>query len=135
MSRKARYVIVTILILGSIGAIAGYRIWNKPPEKIEDVNGLSISATQLAKEFSEDEPKANEKYLEKALEVTGVVGSVEANQEGGNTVILETGDPMIPVVCSMRDKAADVAEGSTITVSGFCSGNVMGVSLTGCVIK
>lgn len=135
MNRKARYIIVTILILGSIGAIAGYRIWNKAPKQIEEVQGLSISATQLAKEFSEDEPKANELYLNKALEVTGVVNSIEANQEGGNTVILETGDPMIPVVCSMRDKAANVSEGTTITVSGFCSGNVMGVSLTGCVIK
>ncbi len=126
---------MTILILGSIGAIAGYRIWNKAPAKIEESQGLAISATQLAKEFSEDEPKANGKYLEKGLEVTGIVNSVEANQEGGNTVILETGDPMMPIVCSMRDKAANVAEGSTITVSGFCSGNVMGVSLTGCVIK
>ena len=135
MSRKGRYIIVIVLILGSIGAIAGYRIWNKPPEQIEEVSGIIVSAEQLAREFSENETSANQKYLKKGLEVTGIVSGVEENQEGRNTVLLETGDPMMPIVCSMRDQPADVTEGQNITVSGFCSGNIMGVSLTGCIIK
>lgn len=136
MNRKARYIFVTILIVVSIGAIAGYRIWNKAPDKVEDIGAMQVAAADLIKEFSADEARANQKYLNKALEVTGVVSGMEKNQDGGNMLILQGDDPMMSVQCAMRDAGAAAENGKTVIIKGFYSANsLLGVSLTDCVIK
>jgi precorrin-6B methylase 1 len=136
MKRKTLYIIVFILILLSVGAIVGYRMWNRAPERIEDATAIKVSAAELVKAFNDDEAKANSLYLNKAIEVSGMVSQIEKNQDGGSMVVLDTGDPIMGVQCSMRDKEVKVASGQTITVKGFCSGGgITGVTLTDCVLK
>lgn len=136
MNRRARYIFVTILIVVSIGAISGYRMWNKEPDKVEDIEGVPVAAADFIKEFSADEAKANKKYLNKAIEVTGVVSGMEQNQDGGNMLIIQGDDPMMSVQCAMRDAGVKVENGKTVTIKGFYSASSMlGISLTDCVIK
>lgn len=130
------------LILGFVGALAavgagvGVVMWNKAPEKVEDSKGLSVTATQLCTDFSADEAAANQKYLNKALEVTGTVSEVTKNQDGIPVVIVQGDDPSMNVQCSMREKDASPEVGKTVTVKGFCSGNTMfDVLLTDCIVK
>jgi hypothetical protein len=131
-----RKILLTILVLGLIGAGVGIYLWNKPHAKVEDAKGLAITAAQLAKEFGADENAANAKYLNKAIEVSGTVSEVEKNQDGGTMVILDTGDPMAGVQCTMRDKGAVVNKGQNVVLKGFCSGaGITGVSLTDCIIS
>ena len=104
--------------------------------KVEDTKGIAITAIALSKEYSANEKAADAKYLNKAIEVSGMVSEVEKNQDGGLMVILQTDDPMAGVQCTMRDPGAAAAKGSQVTIKGFCSGNgITGVSLTDCVIK
>lgn len=136
MNRKARYIFVTILIVVSIGAISGYRMWNKAPDKVEDIEAVQVTSSDLIKEFAADETKANQKYLNKALEVTGIISGSEKNQDGGNMLIMQGDDPMMSVQCAMRDAGIKVENGKTVTIKGFYSASSMlGVSLTDCVVK
>jgi predicted RNA-binding protein with PUA domain len=136
MNRRARYILVTILIVVSIGAISGYRMWNKEPDKVEDIEGVPVAASDFIKEFSADETKAHQKYLNKAVEVTGIVSGMEQNQDGGNMLIIQGDDPMMSVQCAMRDAGVKVENGKTVTIKGFYSASSMlGISLTDCVIK
>jgi hypothetical protein len=136
MNRKARYIFVTILIVVSISAISGYRMWNRAPDKVEDIDAIPVSSTALVKEFSVNETDANQKYLNKALEVTGTVSGIEKNQDGGNMLIINGDDPMMSVQCAMRDRGVAVENGKIVTIKGFYSASSMlGVSLTDCVIK
>jgi hypothetical protein len=129
-------ILIAILVLGIIGAAVGYYEWNKPHQKVEDSVGIALTAAQLSKEYAADEKAANAKYLNKAIEVSGMVSEVDKNQDGGLMVILDTGDPMTGVQCTMRDKGVTVNKGQTVTLKGFCSGSgITGVTLTDCVIN
>lgn len=102
---------------------------------MEDVQAISIEAHALAKEYNADEKAADAKYLNKVIEVSGIITEVDSNQDGGIMVVLQTDDPAAGVQCAMRDKGLKISKGR-ITVRGFCSGNgITGVSLTDCVKK
>ena len=136
MNRKVRYILVIILIVVSVAGIAAYRVLYAPPKTVEEMKSLSISATDLAKPYAADETKANEKYLNKAIEVTGTITGTEQNQDGGLMVLLATDDPMVAVQCAMREKNVKVENGRNVTITGICSGSgLFGVTLTGCIIK
>lgn len=129
-------IVLVLLILVVIAGGVGYMMWNKPHKKVEDAKGIAITSIQLTKEFAADENAANQKYLNKAIDVTGVVSDYSKNQDGGVVITLQGVDDMSGVQCTMRDKGATTEKGKTVTVKGFCSGYLMSmVSLTDCIIK
>jgi hypothetical protein len=129
-------ILIGIFLLALIGVCTGVYLWNKPHQKVEDVKGVTLTASVLSKEYGADEKKADAAYLNKAIEVSGTISEVDKNQDGGVMVVLQTEDPMTGVQCAMREKDVAVTKGQTITIKGFCSGNgITGVSLTDCVIK
>jgi len=135
-SSVLKRIIVILSIILLLGIATAVYLWNLPHKKVENVVGIRATAVGLAKEYAANEQQANTKYLNKAITVSGVISEVDKNQDGGTMVILDSGDPMAGVQCSMRDKGAAMTKGQTITIKGFCSGNgITGVSLTDCVIK
>lgn len=139
-SLRYQKIYLWLTILGFLAIVSGnltaIYIWNKAPDKIEDVKGISITADDLTREYTADETAADAKYLNKAIEVSGTVVEVINNQDGGTMVILKSIDPTTAVQCALRDRNAKVAVEQHVVIKGFCSGNgITGVSLTDCVIK
>ena len=129
-------ILIFALVCILIGVGTGIYLWNMPPKKVENMKGITITATDLAKEYSTNEKAADAKYLNKAIEVSGTINEIDKNQDGGIMVVLETGDPTAGIQCTLRDKGANPVKGQNIVIKGFCSGNgITGVSLTQCVIK
>ena len=137
MNRKK--IIIGILVLGIIGAFVGYKIYNKPHVDVAEASAdITISANKILEEFSTDETTANTKYLEKIVEVKGVV--TEARIEKGKGIIsLKTNDDFGSVLCHLSEestkKMSIVKEGKTITVKGICTGYLMDVILIKSEIK
>lgn len=133
-----KWQIVLLIILAGllIAGGVGYMIWNKPHDKVEDANAQKISVAELTATFENNEQEANDKFLNKAIEVTGTVSETETNQDGQLLVILSSDNSMMDVQCTMRESNASVATGEQVTIKGFCSGvNLFGVLLTDCVIS
>lgn len=129
-------VILLVLLAGIVAGVGiGLYMWNKPHRKAENEKGIPVTAEALFREFSANESAANTKYLNKLLEVTGTVSGEETNQDGQLALVLESGDPMFGVMCTMREKNIKVAAGSTVTIKGFCSGYVSDVKITDCILK
>jgi hypothetical protein len=104
-------------------------------EKAEDVKGIVVNAPALAKEYGADEKASDAKYLNKAIQVTGVISEIDNNNDGGVMLVLGTDDPTMGVQCAMREKNVSGTKGQNVTLIGFCSGNgITGVSLTDCII-
>ena len=119
-----------------LGGGVGYYMWNKPHPKAENAKAILFKADDLFKEYTKDEKAADAKYLNKVIEVTGTVGEVDKNQDGGIMAVLQTSDPTTGIQCSMRDKNINIEKGKEMTIRGFCTGNgITGVSLTDCIIK
>ena len=129
-------ILVVILLLIVAGGGIGYYMWHKPAPNAEDVKSIPVTAVVLSKQYASNEKAADSMYLNKNIEVSGTIGEIDKNQDGGLMVVLQTEDPTTGVQCAMRDTGTVVTKGQNITIKGFCSGNgITGVSLTGCIIK
>jgi hypothetical protein len=116
-------------------ALAGTLIYlyNKPPRNVADEAGIPVSATELYAKFTTNEPQANQAYLNKVLQVSGQVLEVKSTSAAGEVVVLNTGDPMFGIACSLdkvETPAHEVKPGEKITIKGICTGYLSDVVLS-----
>jgi hypothetical protein len=126
-------IIFGILILGIIGAFAAYKIYNKPHVNVGEASAdLRISADKILNDFILDETRANETYLEKIIEVTGVISDVKKEREKG-IIALKTTDDFGSVLVHLSEEAtkkiSSLKVGQTIVLKGICTGYLMDVIL------
>jgi hypothetical protein len=131
---KIKKIIIGILVLGIIGAFIAYKMYNKPHVNVEEASAdISITADKILNDFSSDENSANLKYLDKIIEVKGVVS--EINIEKG-IITIETNDDFGSVLCHLSEEASikisGLQEGQIIVVKGICTGFLMDVILVKC---
>ncbi|HTN38538.1 MAG TPA: hypothetical protein VL053_15765, partial [Arachidicoccus sp.] len=86
MKRRFIWIVFFILILIS-GSIA-FWLWNRPPERIEAIQGATISVDSLCAAFNLDESAANKEFLNKAINITGKVNEIIHNLDGGLMVVI-----------------------------------------------
>jgi hypothetical protein len=134
MLKKA---LLAALVLGLIGLAVGYYMWNKPHENIGSAKAdISVSAAELFTAFETDENAANAKYLDKIVEVSGVVSESGTNEDGSARVVLETGG-MFGIACSLdpltQHPRTTFPTGETVKIKGKCSGYNLDVQLDRCV--
>lgn len=130
-------IIISIVVLGVIGAAIAFYMANKPLDKVSSLKtDTQITASELLNAFEANESEANELFLDKVIEVKGVVSNVEMHDDGGRTVYLETGNPMSSIMCqqSQEDKQK-VTVGDQVTMKGVCSGYLTDVVLVRSIIK
>ncbi|QQS29197.1 MAG: hypothetical protein IPM47_20575 [Sphingobacteriales bacterium] len=133
MKTKALFV---LLIVAALGGYIGWNMYNKPVSQTTDLKtDLQVDAQALFAEFEQDENAANQKYNDKAIEVSGVITGIEA-QDGKTTVALKGGD-MGGVSCEMQDASGteNLKPGDAVVIKGVCTGVLMDVVLVRCVLK
>ena len=115
----------------------GYYIGNKPTKTTVGTASLKVSAETLLQAFHENEEQANEKYLDKVIEVKGKVQEV---MKQDNTYMLMVGSEASEgsVSCTLEANEESVAygltEGDEITIRGLCTGFLLDVVLIDCVL-
>jgi hypothetical protein len=95
-----------------------------------------ITASLLQKEFEDDETAASTKYINKILEVTGMIASVKPAGNNVLSISLVTGSDLSSVICTFP-AIADTSKFSTgdeIALRGECSGFLMDVLLNNCAV-
>lgn len=125
--------LITASILVVVAVAAFYYVMNKPHRSVVDETALSVSAEVLFQSFQENETDANAKYLNNVLQVEGIVKSAETNTDGKVVIVLETGDSMFGVNCTM-DKETNVKEGDKIILKGICTGYLADVVINQAIL-
>jgi hypothetical protein len=126
--------LVTLVLLMAVAAYVWFFVWNKPQTNVAGATALKIEAVALFNDYSTNEQAANQKYLEKILEVRGVVTNVTKNAEGQTVVLLKTNDPMFGVNCTIEEKNIIFKEGDAVTLKGICTGYLTDVVLIRCFL-
>lgn len=129
---KKILIVLIVLLLAGVGVF--YYLMNKPHRDVKEEETTKITAIQLFEEFNANEETANAKYLNKALEVNGIVAVIDKNQDKEPYIVLKTNDEMYGIMCTMRSKDVNTKIGDNISIKGYCSGFVGDVKLTDCVI-
>lgn len=126
-----------LILFGSLlllAALVGYSLYNKPHRNASGEAYVSIQAAELFNLFETNEAQANENYLDKIIEVHGVVSAASVNQQGTKVLILESTDPMFGVSCTLANTKIDFHPGDNVRLKGFCKGYLSDVVLTDCVV-
>lgn len=116
-----------LLWIGLIGALlsAGltiYFVYSREHRDVSQEKGIQLTAQQLFEAFTKDENAANALYLDKAIQITGEVITVSANQDGNVVVDFKTNDPFFVINCTFKTDPGALKAGDMITFKGICTG-------------
>ena len=120
-------VILPLLIIALVAAgavyyyVFVYSVQNH--RNINDEDAITVVADSLAQHFTNDEVIANAKYLNKVLEIKGVVIDTASNQQGKPTVTIGNVSSMANVFVTLGERpVVAIKLNDTIRVKGICSG-------------
>ena len=101
---------------------------------VADEKGLFVQAGQIVKDYENDEAGANKKYLNKAIEIQGLILKKEKDQAGNTTITLKSGDPMANIFCTLKPGEASKLHGNQMLIKGICTGYLSDVVLNDAVV-
>ena len=121
------------ILFGSL--IYGYYLYNDPVKSIANQKASAqVNAQNLFTAFDEDESAANTKYLDKILEVEGIVEKI-VKENNKISIYLSTENMMSSIICELEDgQKYEGREGDNIKIKGICTGYLMDVILVRAVI-
>jgi tRNA_anti-like len=124
---KKKIIWLTILLAVAIGAWYGFREYNRTNPDLSKVKAdIQIPATDIIKEYEQNDSIADKKYLGKVVEVTGNVKKVEKAEGGYFTVVLGDAASLSSVRCAIdttrQQDAASLTIGSSAILRGNCTG-------------
>ncbi len=124
MKRWIRIILVIVVACAVTGGIIAYRIFNKPHRDVTQETGVALTAQQLYDAFKTNEQAANQKYLDKAIQLTGEIVDISKNQEGNIVVNFKTNDPLVMINCTFKTNPGELKPGQNITFKGICTGYI-----------
>jgi hypothetical protein len=122
MKRKKKTILSIMTLLFLVVAGYGFYLWFKPHRDVTNEKGIEITAEAIFDSFSTNEIMANERYLNKAIQVTGEVTQFKKNQSGQTVVYLKSSDAVYGVNCTFKDDPGPLQKNSVITFKGICTG-------------
>jgi hypothetical protein len=97
-----------------------------------------MPATKLAEEFETDPSASNSKFIDRVIEVTGVISDISTDQNNSIVFILRDNETLKGVLCTVSEKSTKKAEhykvGDTVAIKGTCTGMLFEVVLNKCII-
>jgi len=128
-------IINIFLFLGVIGGPLGFYFFdNFGSDRNKNNADNTFTAAELVKAFKDDETAANKQYLNKAIQVSGVVKYVNT-VNGAQNIIIETGDLISSITCEMSKSAKSIKNGDEVDIKGYFAGYLLDVVLTKCVVQ
>lgn len=133
-----RRLLIILLVLALGGGFLAYNMYNKPHADMADVTpDVVLSTAELFKAFESDEDEANEKYLGKIIQISGVINSINSSEGEVVSLGLETGDMLAGLTCLLdevdKKHRQDFKEGERVTLNCICTGKLMDIELNRCV--
>ena len=124
----------------AITALGGYYyvfVYSKTHHRnVQSEKGIVIQADSLSAAYQADEKNANALYLNKAVEISGTIVSIDKNQEGKITLIIGSADSFSNVSVTLISITPITQKiGETITIKGVCTGALSDVIVTEGVVK
>lgn len=134
--KKIFYLIVFVIVVAS-GVYYYTFIYSKMHHRnAQTESSILISADSLTAAYQANEQTANQKFLNKAVEVTGSIISINKDQANHITILIGKADAFSNVsVTLISTQPIQQKVGDMITVKGVCTGNLSDVVINEGVIK
>jgi hypothetical protein len=138
MNRKKQIILSLAMLCLLITAVYAFYQYSRPHASAADKKTeIVLTADSLYAAFIKDETIANKKYVNKILEVKGVV--LDVTVSGQKPVVFLNTNSGGGINCTMAMDSAQVfsaiQKNRKAVIKGKCSGFLMDVNLVDCVIK
>lgn len=128
MNKKMiRYSFITVILV-LIGLVYfGFSEYNRKHKDVSDaVASFNTTGESIIREFTADEQSANTKYLDKIIEVSGIVKSIDKDDAGSVTVVLGNPSDISSIRCNIdsahSDETTGLQKNIPVTIKGVCTG-------------
>jgi hypothetical protein len=122
--KQIKIVIAIAFIVIALGSVYAYTEFNRKATSTEDLKSeFNTSAAEIIVEFEKDNKTSNTKYLNKTIEVTGHIKTVE--DQLGTTIVLGDSIHSTSIRCSMDSSfhaKTSYTNGQVITIKGIYTG-------------
>jgi len=138
MNKRAKLLFISALILlGSIGYLCFY-FYTKPASQIVTSDAdIQVTSENMVSSFAADEGEANAIYLERTVEVEGVVKEITFKNER-YTIFLQGQNDFSSVICDIHpsriEGIKELKQGERVILKGVCKGYLMDVIMLNCVL-
>ena len=140
MKRRTVLIVVTVLLALTFSGVGlAVYLYSKPHVNARNLApDFRIDASALFGEFSRNEAAASRRFVDKIIEIKGMILSREDGENSVN-VLLDTGNPAATVNCSFRfsrhERINMPPKGGTVTIKGKCAGFLNDVNVVDCVLE
>jgi hypothetical protein len=128
------FIILAVAVITILTALIAFNKKHADTAKVKP--DFVITATTLQKEFEDNETAASARYINKIIEVSGIIASTSLSDSAHLNISLKTGSDISSVNC-VFPAIGDLSKfkpGDEITLRGECSGFLMDVLLKNCAI-
>jgi hypothetical protein len=138
--KSVRIFLVAVIILCLSGVSVGLYLYNKQHKDLTKVKAdYVLEAHELVTAFGADENAASAKYINKVIEVTGLVTWAEFGSADSTLSLTLTGyGDNSGVICTFNGitekSQVSFKDGERLTVRGECSGMLLDVLLNNCAV-
>lgn len=119
---KKKIILIVLVIVVAAAGFAYYKYNEKNPDFAAEKPDVTVDALALIAAFEKDSASANRQYLDKIIQVSGTVKSVDTS----GVIFLGNAEQQSSIVCGLderhREDLKQAAVGSTITVQGKYTG-------------
>lgn len=133
MNRIIIFLVTGLLLAGGIV----YFVYNKPHRDVANEKAeYTLTADELYDEYEADEAAANSKFLDKTVQVSGMISEIGTNDAGQSFVILAAENAMIGgISATFQGEQANLEEGLKVSLKCRCTGKLMDVVLINCTLS
>jgi hypothetical protein len=138
--KKLLKLLLLVISIITIMLVVVYLTIRFMPEKsiIKQTADFTLTATSLAEEYEINPTGSDKKFIDRIIEVKGVINEITTDQNNSIVLILRDKESTIGVLCTLREKKMKFRKhfklGDTITLKGTCSGMLFEVVLNKCII-
>ena len=128
------FIVLVVALITILTALIGFNKKHADTAKVRP--DFVITATTLQKEFEDNETAASARYINKIIEVSGIIASTSLSDSAHLNISLKTGSDISSGNC-VFPAIGDLSKfkpGDEITLRGECSGFLMDVLLKNCAI-
>jgi hypothetical protein len=128
------FIVLVVALITILTALIGFNKKHADTAKVRP--DFVITATTLQKEFEDNETAASARYINKIIEVSGIIASTSLSDSAHLNISLKTGSDISSVNC-VFPAIGDLSKfkpGDEITLRGECSGFLMDVLIKNCAI-
>jgi len=139
MKRIFLFFVIVFVVVGLILLASGLYFKFMPDKNYNNVKAdYTLTATALFNDFDGNENKANQKYMDRVVEVSGTIAEISEDQKGDMVIALRDTDAFAGILCTLEENQKKMLQnykvGKPITLRGVCTGMLMDVVLNKCAI-